>query len=277
MQSLADAIAQRGRAGLQLTIHSFDRTPLTALIAEQSGIAFMAADLLVRSHSRAHATFKLAQGDGMLPGGGDDEPLVQFVDMPWEEAIREWKKRGRVTENDLERLIRQVAHDSDEASRLLLERVQERTLEHLETALRDGKTYEKFAEDLRGGLVPLGITADDDAYLQTVFRTNVQSAYGAGRYIAITDPEVVAERPYVQYLTVGDGFVRPSHAKLHGKVFRVDSSEWRAIAPPNGFNCRCGLVSLTAEQAEGEDVLASPPEGSEPDEGFAGPPTASGL
>lgn len=79
--------------------------------------------------------------------------------------------------------------------------------------------------------------------LQTIFRTNMQTAYAAGRWKAFDENK--ADRPYLQYVAVGDSRTRPAHLRLNGKVFPIDSPVWRVIAPPNGFNCRCRLRALT--------------------------------
>jgi len=82
--------------------------------------------------------------------------------------------------------------------------------------------------------------------LQTIYRTNLQTAYMAGRQ---RQAEAQADRaPWAQYLAVMDSSTRPAHAALHGQVFRLDSPEWAIIAPSNGYNCRCRARYLS--QAE---------------------------
>lgn len=70
--------------------------------------------------------------------------------------------------------------------------------------------------------------------LQTIYRTNLQSAYMAGRHRQAM--EQIDRAPYAQYLAVRDSRTRPAHAALHGKVFRLDSPEWGMVSPPNGYN-----------------------------------------
>ncbi|EML6089138.1 minor capsid protein, partial [Pseudomonas aeruginosa] len=80
--------------------------------------------------------------------------------------------------------------------------------------------------------------------LETIYQTNMQSAYMAGRYAAAY--EARETHPYWMYVAVMDSVTRPSHAALHGKVFRWDDPIWQHIMPPNGYNCRCRIVPLTA-------------------------------
>lgn len=73
--------------------------------------------------------------------------------------------------------------------------------------------------------------------LQTIYRTNLQSAYMAGRHRQAL--EQIDRAPWAQYLAVMDHRTRPAHAALNGKVFRLDSAAWGVVSPPNGYNCRC--------------------------------------
>lgn len=82
--------------------------------------------------------------------------------------------------------------------------------------------------------------------LSTIYRTNLQSAYMAGRWQQFeADAD---EAPFVQYIAIMDGRTRPGHAKFNGKVFRIDDPAFKVIAPPNGFNCRCRIRNLDARE-----------------------------
>lgn len=47
-----------------------------------------------------------------------------------------------------------------------------------------------------------------------------------------------------------DGHVRESHAVMEGRVYRADDPIWDVWYPPNGFRCRCMVVSLSKKQVE---------------------------
>ena len=52
--------------------------------------------------------------------------------------------------------------------------------------------------------------------------------------------------PYLQYLTAGDGRVRPEHKDLDEVIRPVtDATFWGKFYPPNGWNCRCDVIRLS--------------------------------
>ena len=114
-----------------------------------------------------------------------------------------------------------------------------------------------------------------------IFQTNLQTAYNACHYKSMTDDTAVKLRPFWQYRTAADGNVREEHAQMHGKVYRADDPIWDVWYPPNGFRCRCSVVSLSERQVKerGLTVETKPPRKvdwetgeileSRPDKGFA--------
>ncbi|MCY1438332.1 phage head morphogenesis protein, SPP1 gp7 family [compost metagenome] len=93
--------------------------------------------------------------------------------------------------------------------------------------------------------------------LRTIYQTNLQSAYMAGRK---AEQEAAAEtHPFWQYVAILDGRTRPSHRALSGQVYRWDDPIWSAIYPPNGFNCRCRVTTFSARavQRRGLAVVSS--------------------
>lgn len=208
---------------------------------------------------------------------GDDKRLlasqrqVAFTDLSFEEAVAFWKERGGSQEM-LDRILRGYRGQADAASQMMLDTLASKAIDQLETAIANGSSVAEFSQSMTEGAVSLGITPAAPGYLETVYRTNIATAYGAGRFRQITDPDVMAERPYVQYRTQDDGRERPSHALLDMTVYRSDTSEWKAIAPPNGFNCRCSMVTLSEEEAaQYGNVRESPPGQADP--GFHQAPT----
>lgn len=141
--------------------------------------------------------------------------------------------------------------------------------------LENGQTLRDFQRNLRPTLEGKGwwgrqiVVAPDGGAevaqlgsprrLATIYQTNLQSAYMGGRYAAAY--EARETHPYWMYVAVMDGATRPSHAALHGKVFRWDDPIWQHILPPNGYNCRCRIIALTAEAVKRRGLKVESSEG----------------
>lgn len=82
--------------------------------------------------------------------------------------------------------------------------------------------------------------------LDTIYRQNLNTSYQVGRYKQMAD--VKALRPFWQYMTADDVAVRDEHAALHGKVYHADHPIWDTYYPPNDFNCRCYVKTLSVRQ-----------------------------
>jgi len=90
---------------------------------------------------------------------------------------------------------------------------------------------------------------------ETIYRTNLQTSYQVGRYEQMTDPDVLEMRPYWMYVAVMDERTRPEHAALNGKVFPADDPFWDHWYPPNGYNCRCTVYTLSESELEREGLI----------------------
>lgn len=123
-------------------------------------------------------------------------------------------------------------------------------LDCLTKAAEEGTTKEQFLEDMNRFLEEHGYEGINPWKCDNIFRTNMQTALNAGHYKSMTDETTMKLRPYWRYRTAGDGHVRESHAVMEGRVYRADDPIWDVWYPPNGFRCRCMVVSLSKKQVE---------------------------
>ncbi|WP_223277328.1 phage minor head protein [Cupriavidus metallidurans] len=148
----------------------------------------------------------------------------------------------------------------------------------LDTAIRDAQPYVQFVDQLEPILKRKGwwgrkevLDADTGEItsvqlgsprrLWTIYQTNMQSAYMAGRYKAMM--EATDTHPYWQYVAVMDGRTRPSHRALNGRVYRFDDPFWATFYPPLGWNCRCRVRPVSEATLARMDLRARQ-SGSEP-------------
>lgn len=139
----------------------------------------------------------------------------------------------------------------------------------IEKALRDGTTFKTFQDGIDEFISKRGwkktetaavvdsdgaVVANDLApyRLETIFRTNLQTAYMAGKYKQLQ--EDVEFAPYWQYIAVMDDRTRPSHAASHLMVFRHDDPFWDSHYPPCDYNCRCTVRSLRPRDLDRFDL-----------------------
>jgi SPP1 gp7 family putative phage head morphogenesis protein len=134
-------------------------------------------------------------------------------------------------------------------------------LDELTDACENGTTKAAFTEQMNDFLARNGYEGLNPFHADVIFRTNMQTAYSAGHYKSMADPAVKKLRPYWKYVTAGDGNVRETHAAMEGRIYAADDPIWDVWYPPNGFRCRCSVVSLTKKQVErsGTPVSTSPP------------------
>ncbi|KGT95352.1 head assembly protein [Erwinia typographi] len=191
-----------------------------------------------------------------------------------EAAIRYFRSKGINIAFDTRQMQDRAHATSFVVSGILKQDVLTDVHTALAQALEDGQTGAWFKDNLmpqlaRKGWLGSGLKADDDGVLEgrklmpyrldTIFRTNTQSAYMAGRYEKMRAN--VKARPYWQYVAVMDSRTRPAHAALNGRIFRWDDPIWDILFPPNGYNCRCRVVALSQAEVDRHPVGVESSEG----------------
>ncbi|UJX42978.1 minor capsid protein [Desulfovibrio sp. JY] len=145
-------------------------------------------------------------------------------------------------------------------------------------AMENGTPLKEWKATVSQALDAAGFTGERPLRLETIFRTNVQSAYMAGRYAEMLS--MADTFPYWQYSAVNDGRTRPAHRALSGRIYPAEHPFWKTWYPPNGYNCRCSVKALTRRQVEDRGLTveseipeeidtASGPVRITPDQGFA--------
>ena len=70
-----------------------------------------------------------------------------------------------------------------------------------------------------------------------------RQAYATGLWERVERTK--AALPYVRYITRGDDRVRPAHQAWDNLALPVDDDFWKTHWPPNGWRCRCRVMSMT--------------------------------
>lgn len=86
-------------------------------------------------------------------------------------------------------------------------------------------------------------TVFDPSRLKLIFDTNTRAAYAAGQWQEIQAAKI--SHPYLRYITKEDARVRPEHAAWDRLTLPVDHPFWETHYPPNGWRCRCRVISIS--------------------------------
>jgi len=184
-------------------------------------------------------------------------PDLQLEPLPFAEAVEFFRKKGYFVSPDSWRDLWGAAHvNAFTVAKVTAMDVLQDIRKAVDQAIEKGISLQRFKADLqdllarKGWMAPRGEGggALKPWRLDTIYRTNVQSAYQAGRFRQML--ETAPKRPYWMYDAVEDGRTRPTHAAHDGKVYRFDHPFWDIWYPPNGFNCRCTVSSLSDRQLQ---------------------------
>jgi SPP1 gp7 family putative phage head morphogenesis protein len=201
--------------------------------------------------------------------------LAYACGLPPEKAIAYFEAKGYAFSWDWREVWQEAHAKAFTVAGVLKSDVLQDIRAGVQTALKEGKTLSQFERELepllkkRGwlgkGEVRNAATGEVEGRrlgphrLTTIYRTNMQTSYMAGRYKSFM--ENAAARPYWEYVAVMDSRTRPEHAALNGLVFPAGDPFWNSFWPPNGYRCRCRVTALTAREAKAEGVRLVSSEG----------------
>jgi uncharacterized protein with gpF-like domain len=126
------------------------------------------------------------------------------------------------------------------------------------SAVKQGTTFRNFQKQLEPKLRAKGwwgreivdgqnVQLGSPHRLRTIYNTNTQAAFNAGRYKEQLDNK--DERPFLMHVSVIDPNTRALGLALDGQVHAVGSAHWDTFYPPNEFNDRGRVRSLSMRQA----------------------------
>lgn len=188
---------------------------------------------------------------------------VEATSLPFDEAIRFFRNKGNVpTKTWLD--LQKEQHDrafvvagATKADLLADMRVA------VDKAIAEGTTLETFRKDFdqivaRHGWAFKGAPAWRS---RVIYETNVRTAYAAGRYAQMTEPEFMERNPYWEWRHGDSRYPRPQHLAWHGMVLPASHPFWQTHYPPCDWGCQCSVFALSqgAVDRRGLTVRSEPP------------------
>jgi SPP1 gp7 family putative phage head morphogenesis protein len=118
------------------------------------------------------------------------------------------------------------------ASNKTMATVRDRMLGSVQALLEDKP------KDYRAQLRGVVMKSAPQHLVKTVERTQTSMAFNAATWVETYHDEDLWG---YEYTTAGDERVRDTHVPFDGVQYPKDDVFWALYAPPNGWNCRCGL------------------------------------
>lgn len=198
---------------------------------------------------------------------------VSFDPVDAEEAIAWFADRLILTRDQIDALRSDLARRAFYVSGVAQLDVVTHVWEAIDDALKQGTTLDDFRASVSSSLESAwqGTVENPGSRIETIFRTNVQSAYTAGRHAEATDPDTLADRPFWMFDAILDDATTEVCEKCDGTVRAADDAWWNTHLPPLHFQCRSHFITLTKDQAHEKGITKKPTK-TEPDAGFGAPP-----
>lgn len=200
-------------------------------------------------------------------GGLAAPPRPAGASDAWDEAVQ----RDPVAATLREKAERAAAEQAARAEELTVGGVIDDVLEVILQAEADGVPYgeiQAFLDDYLQGR--WGDAASP--LLQTIFRTNVQTAFNSLRYLRMAaDTEA---RPFWRFTAVLDQRTSAPCVSCHGTTLAASDTWWATHWPPLHHRCRSAVVALTERDLDTVGGVTTRPSltASAAAEGFGIPP-----
>lgn len=149
---------------------------------------------------------------------------------------------------DLNNLQKKYKTEAIKVLNTVSDDVEKQLRQTVDDLIKSGAHVREAKEVLGEKFDALGLTPKNPFQLETIFRTQTQIAFGAGKFEAEQDPDIQEILWGYKYVTVGDDRVRENHAILDGTTLPKDDPFWQRFYPPNGWNCRCQAIPIFEER-----------------------------
>lgn len=174
--------------------------------------------------------------------------LDAAFNLPMEEAAAFWRDKIQLSPGQFDKLSDEAKIRAFAISGIAKGDELATVFTALQKAIEKGESFEKFKQECGGIFERRGWTGKRAWRVDNIYRTNIQTAYNAGRYKQLREES--AFLTYWQYDAVNDRRTRPTHLAMDGRVWPADHPVWDTWYPPNGYRCRCSVIGLTGGQVK---------------------------
>ena len=193
--------------------------------------------------------------------------------LPYAEAVEYLKKRDVIKKVDYDKLSDKMRFRAFTASRINDGKLLERLNAEMLSNVRDGKGLKDFLSLTKTDILDkVGMGPNQGWYWETVYRTNVQTAYNAGRAMGFAEDKPLA----LELVIIDDLRTSDICRQYAGKRFILPYEHpfWQTHWPPFHFNCRT-TVRAIYDESEIPESWSNPKDIEDSNNGFGANPLAN--
>lgn len=175
------------------------------------------------------------------------EPSAEDIEnMSYHEAVEYLKKRDVIKKIKYDELSDKMKFHAFTASRITDGKILEKLNAEMIANVNDGKGLKDFLTMTKTDILDkVGMGPNQGWYWETVYRTNVQTAYNVGRAMGFDEDKPLA----LELVIIDDARTSDICRQYAGKPFILpyDHPFWQTHWPPFHFNCRTTVCAIYDE------------------------------
>ena len=191
---------------------------------------------------------------------------IDIENLPFEEAVEYLKKRNVLSADEYYSLSDKMKFRAFTVSRIADGDMLKKVNRRLSRSLEAGESIADFKRWTRDELLgEVGMGGANFSYWETVFRTNVQTAYNVGRAMGFEEDKPIA----LEFIGIDDARTTDICRELQNPkiILPYDDPFWASHWPPLHFNCRSTVRGIYDESELPKEFMRPEPAGS-PAKGF---------
>lgn len=170
----------------------------------------------------------------------------------FKEAIKAFRERVPMSDDTFEALDARAKQKAFRVAGVAQLDVVTHVWRLIDRAIATGQSLEDFKAEATDRLKRAwgGSVENPPARVETIFRTNVQSAFSAGRWAQMTDPEVLEVQTHWMFDAILDDATTEVCSECDGTILPASSAWWATHNPPLHFNAVTADTPITTDRGD---------------------------
>jgi uncharacterized protein with gpF-like domain len=165
---------------------------------------------------------------------------AKYMNLPFDEAISFFRQKVNLPTQTWKDLWQGMHSRAFVVAGAMKDELLSDLRSAVDKGISKGTTLAEFRKDFDGIVQKSGwdYKGSRGWRTATIFNTNLSTAYSAGHWKQMTDPDVLQARPYLRYVASSAREPRAEHMAWYNVVLPADDPWWQTHTPPKGWGCK---------------------------------------